>query len=129
VCVGVPSPCTQPCRVTTQYGSRSLEGIAMKRDWFKDGWRRFLDRLKDLWGKRTGPDSATAWLPKGSGSPVYRGAWCTFDARNNTPRIGRGLPRGRDAADVEISVIFALNALQGFRIWADEVKATQSLSC
>ena len=27
----------------------------MKRDWIEDGWRRFLDRLKDLWGKRTGP--------------------------------------------------------------------------
>ncbi len=27
----------------------------MKRDWIEDGWRRFLDRLKELWGKRTNP--------------------------------------------------------------------------
>ena len=27
----------------------------MKRDWIEDGWRRFLDRLKELWGKRTKP--------------------------------------------------------------------------
>jgi len=32
----------------------------MKRDWIEDGWRRFLDRLKELWGKRTDPDPATA---------------------------------------------------------------------
>jgi len=31
----------------------------MKRDWVEDGWRRFLDWLKELWGKRTDPDSAT----------------------------------------------------------------------
>lgn len=40
----------------------------MKRDWIEDGWRRFLDRLKELWGKRTGPDPATVDCPKGSSS-------------------------------------------------------------
>ena len=51
------------------------------------------------------------------------GNWYTFDARNNTPRIGRVLiARGRDAADVAISMTFGPNVLEGFRVWADEVK-------
>jgi transglutaminase-like putative cysteine protease len=50
------------------------------------------------------------------------GAWYTFDARNNTPRIGRVLiARGRDAADVAISMTFGPNVLEGFRVWAHEV--------
>ena len=52
------------------------------------------------------------------------GAWYTFDARNNTPRIGRVLiARGRDAADVAISMTFGPNELKSFRVWTDEVKA------
>jgi transglutaminase-like putative cysteine protease len=52
------------------------------------------------------------------------GAWYTFDARNNEPRIGRVLiARGRDAADVAISMSFGPNVLEGFRVWADELKA------
>ncbi len=48
--------------------------------------------------------------------------WYTFDARNNTPRIGRVLiARGRDAADVAISTTFGPNTLQAFRVWTDEV--------
>jgi transglutaminase-like putative cysteine protease len=55
------------------------------------------------------------------------GAWYTFDARNNSPRIGRVLiARGRDAADVAISMTFGPNQLEGFRVWADEVKAAAS---
>jgi transglutaminase-like putative cysteine protease len=50
------------------------------------------------------------------------GAWYTFDARNNEPRIGRILiARGRDAADVAISTAFGANTLQSFRVWTDEV--------
>jgi len=50
------------------------------------------------------------------------GAWYTFDARNNVPRIGRVLiARGRDAADVAISMTFGENVLEGFRVWADEL--------
>jgi transglutaminase-like putative cysteine protease len=50
------------------------------------------------------------------------GAWYTFDARNNQPRVGRILiARGRDAADVAISMTFGPNALESFRVWADEV--------
>jgi transglutaminase-like putative cysteine protease len=50
------------------------------------------------------------------------GGWYTFDARNNEPRVGRVLiARGRDAADVAISMTFGPNVLEGFRVWADEV--------
>ncbi len=31
----------------------------MNIDWFENGWRRFLDRLKELWGKPD-PDPTTA---------------------------------------------------------------------
>jgi transglutaminase-like putative cysteine protease len=52
------------------------------------------------------------------------GAWYTFDARNNAPRIGRVLiARGRDAADVAISTTFGPNVLESFRVWCDEVRA------
>jgi transglutaminase-like putative cysteine protease len=52
------------------------------------------------------------------------GTWYTFDARNNAPRIGRVLiARGRDAADVAISMTFGPNELKNFRVWTDEVKA------
>ncbi len=50
------------------------------------------------------------------------GHWCTFDARNNTPRIGRVLiARGRDATDVPISNTFGPNTLKSFRVWTDEL--------
>ena len=50
------------------------------------------------------------------------GQWHTFDARHNTPRIGRVLiARGRDAADVALSNTFGPNTLTSFRVWADEV--------
>lgn len=49
-------------------------------------------------------------------------AWYTFDARNNTPRIGRVLmARGRDACDVALTSTFGPNTLQRFTVWADEV--------
>jgi transglutaminase-like putative cysteine protease len=51
------------------------------------------------------------------------GQWYTFDARNNTPRIGRILiARGRDASDVAISSTFGPNTLTSFKVWTDEVR-------
>jgi transglutaminase-like putative cysteine protease len=51
------------------------------------------------------------------------GRWCTFDARHNTPRVGRVLiARGRDATDVAISSAFGPNILAGFTVWADEIR-------
>ena len=55
---------------------------------------------------------------------VYLGdRWYTFDARNNTPRMGRVLmARGRDACDVALASTFGPNTLQRFKVWADEVQ-------
>ena len=54
---------------------------------------------------------------------VYLGGrWYTFDARHNTPRIGRILiARGRDAADVAISTTFGANTLKRFEVRTDAV--------
>jgi len=50
------------------------------------------------------------------------GRWYTFDARHNTPRIGRVLiARGRDAADVAISTTFGPNVLKKFVVHTDEI--------
>jgi transglutaminase-like putative cysteine protease len=52
------------------------------------------------------------------------GQWFAFDARNNTPRIGRILiARGRDAADVALTTTFGINQLQSFTVRTDEVVA------
>jgi len=51
------------------------------------------------------------------------GQWYVFDARNNTPRIGRVLmARGRDAADVAMTTMFGFNQLYSFKVWTDEVQ-------
>ena len=65
------------------------------------------------------PMDFSAWFE------VYLGgAWHAFDARNNTPRIGRILmARGRDAADVALTTTFGVNQLREFRVWTDEVAA------
>ena len=64
-----------------------------------------------------GPMDFSGWFEAYLG-----GAWYTFDARNNQPRIGRILiARGRDAADVAISTAFGANTLESFKVWTDEV--------
>src|SRR2546422_297997 len=66
-----------------------------------------------------GPMDFAAWFEAFLG-----GHWYIFDARNNTPRIGRVLiARGRDASDVAISNTFGPNTLTSFRVWTDEVRA------
>jgi transglutaminase-like putative cysteine protease len=66
-----------------------------------------------------GPMDFSGWFEAYLG-----GTWYTFDARNNTPRIGRVLiARGRDAADVAISTAFGQNTLASFKVWTDEVAA------
>jgi transglutaminase-like putative cysteine protease len=63
------------------------------------------------------PMDFSAWLE------VYLGGrWYAFDARHNTPRIGRVLIAvGRDASDVAISNSFGMTTLAGFKVWTDEV--------
>jgi transglutaminase-like putative cysteine protease len=64
-----------------------------------------------------GPMDFAAWFE------VYLDdRWHTFDARNNTPRIGRILmARGRDATDVAIATTFGPCTLSGFSVFTDEV--------
>jgi transglutaminase-like putative cysteine protease len=69
--------------------------------------------------KSDAPMDFAAWFEAYLG-----GAWYTFDARNNTRRIGRVLmARGRDAADVALSNTFGANTLKGFTVWTDEILA------
>ncbi|MGB5310701.1 MAG: transglutaminase family protein, partial [Polyangiales bacterium] len=63
------------------------------------------------------PMDFSAWFD------VYLGGeWHTFDARNNTPRIGRILmARGRDAADVALLTNFGPSRLVEFTVRTEEV--------
>jgi transglutaminase-like putative cysteine protease len=63
------------------------------------------------------PMDFSAWFE------VYLGdRWWTFDARNNTPRIGRVLmATGRDAADVAMTTSFGTSWLNRFSVVSDEV--------
>jgi transglutaminase-like putative cysteine protease len=48
--------------------------------------------------------------------------WYTFDARHNTPRIGRVLiAQGRDAADVAMTTTFGPNTLKQFKVITEEL--------
>jgi transglutaminase-like putative cysteine protease len=50
------------------------------------------------------------------------GSWHTFDARHNTPRIGRiVMARGRDATDVAITTAFGTAYLQKFEVITEEL--------
>ncbi|MBH2020428.1 transglutaminase-like domain-containing protein [Polaromonas sp.] len=52
------------------------------------------------------------------------GRWYTFDARHNTPRIGRVvMARGRDAGDVPITMAFGPHMLKKFEVTTYEVDA------
>jgi transglutaminase-like putative cysteine protease len=52
------------------------------------------------------------------------GCWYTFDARHNTPRVGRVVvARGRDATDVPLINSFGPHLLKSFRVWTDEIPA------
>jgi len=73
--------------------------------------------LGDIGVPYTGPADFCAWFEAYLG-----GRWHTFDARYNTPRIGRVLMvRGRDAADGAMITSFGAYDLKAFRVWTDEV--------
>lgn len=64
-----------------------------------------------------GPGDFSAWF-----EAYLEGAWHTFDARHNMPRIGRILMvHGRDAADSAIVTSFGSYDLKLFRVWTDEL--------
>jgi transglutaminase-like putative cysteine protease len=62
------------------------------------------------------PQDFGAWIE------VFLGdRWHIFDPRNNDPRIGRILvARGRDAADVPLTLTFGSSALVEFRVTTEE---------
>jgi transglutaminase-like putative cysteine protease len=68
------------------------------------------------------PMDFSAWFE------VYLGSrWYTFDARHNTPRIGRILmARGRDATDVAMVTSFGPCNLAGFKVMTEEVVPAES---
>ena len=73
--------------------------------------------LGDIGVPVTGVMDFSAWFE------VYlEDRWWTFDARNNTPRIGRVLMAvGRDASDVALTTSFGIANLKNFFVVSDEV--------
>jgi transglutaminase-like putative cysteine protease len=68
------------------------------------------------------PMDFSAWL-----EVFLHDRWWTFDARNNTPRIGRVLmATGRDAADVAITTSFGTSLLKSFNVVTEEVIARKA---
>ena len=69
------------------------------------------------------PMDFSAWFE------VYLGGrWYTFDARHNTPRIGRiVMARGRDATDCAISTSFGSARLVRFEVHTDEVTEAEGV--
>ena len=68
------------------------------------------------------PMDFSAWMQVWLG-----GAWRTFDARHNRPRIGRILMAvGRDAADVALSTAFGQADLVEFTVVTDELPREQA---
>ena len=64
------------------------------------------------------PMDFSAWF-----EAYLSGRWYTFDARHNTPRIGRILmARGRDATDVAISTSFGMVTLAKFVVVTELVE-------
>jgi transglutaminase-like putative cysteine protease len=73
--------------------------------------------LGDIGVPDSGPGDFSAWF-----EAYLENRWFTFDARHNTPRIGRVLVvRGRDAADGAMMTSFGNYDLKVFRVWTDEV--------
>jgi transglutaminase-like putative cysteine protease len=80
--------------------------------------------LGDIGVPDAGFDDFCAWFEVFLG-----GKWHTFDARYNTPRIGRiHMVRGHDASDVAMITSFGLYRLESFRVWSHELDPSQSES-
>jgi transglutaminase-like putative cysteine protease len=70
--------------------------------------------------KDPAPMDFSAWF-----EAFLDGRWFSFDARHNRPRIGRiVIARGRDAADVAISMTFGPARLARFEVITEEVNDT-----
>lgn len=79
--------------------------------------------LGDIGVEDAGAGDFCAWFEVYLQGGDGQGRWYVFDARYNTPRIGRVLMvRGRDAADVAMITSFGSYDLELFRVWTDEIK-------
>ena len=68
-----------------------------------------------------GPMDFSAWF-----EAWLDGGWHTFDARHNMPRIGRiVMARGRDAADVPITMTFGWSELARFEVVTEELAVAE----
>ncbi|MGM0559871.1 MAG: transglutaminase-like domain-containing protein [Pseudomonadota bacterium] len=73
--------------------------------------------LGDIKAPPSGAGDFSAWF-----EAFLEGRWFTFDARHNTPRVGRVLMvRGRDAADGAMITSFGSHNMKLFRVWTHEV--------
>jgi transglutaminase-like putative cysteine protease len=78
--------------------------------------------LGDIDVPPSGAGDFSAWF-----EAFLDGHWHTFDARHNTPRVGRVLMvLGRDATDVAMLTSFGGYSLTVFRVWTDEVKGIET---
>jgi transglutaminase-like putative cysteine protease len=76
--------------------------------------------LGDIGIPSRGPMDFSAWF-----EAFLDGRWWTFDARHNTPQVGRVLmAAGRDASDVAITTSFGEATLREFEVVAREEAAT-----
>lgn len=80
--------------------------------------------LSDIGAKVTGAGDFCAWA-----EVFLEGRWYAFDARHNTPRLGRVLMvHGRDAADVAMITGFGDYRLMRLKVWTDQVDDSLSES-
>ncbi len=78
--------------------------------------------LGDIGVPPSGPGDFCAWF-----EAYLEDRWYTFDARYNTPRIGRVLMvRGRDAADGAMITSFGSYTLDALRVWTDKLPEEMS---
>jgi transglutaminase-like putative cysteine protease len=83
--------------------------------------------LGDIGVEDAGAGDFCAWFEVYLQGGDGQGRWYVFDARYNTPRIGRVLMvRGRDAADVAMITSFGAYDLELFRVWTDEIQGHHS---
>jgi transglutaminase-like putative cysteine protease len=75
--------------------------------------------LGDIGIPSRGPMDFSAWF-----EVFLDGQWWTFDARHNTPQVGRVLMAvGRDASDVAITTSFGTASLRHFEVVTEEAAA------
>lgn len=78
--------------------------------------------LGDIDAPPSGAGDFSAWF-----EAFLEGRWFTFDARHNTPRVGRVLMvRGQDAADGAMITSFGTHYMKLFRVWTHEVSAADT---